>query len=45
MLTMMTLGTALLALHAIEAIGTGISTVLAGPAGCTDAVARVRVAG
>lgn len=35
---------ALLALHAIESLGTGLDTVLAGPAGRTDAVAGVRVA-
>lgn len=35
---------ALLAFHAIEAIGTGFVAVLARPAGRTDAVAGIRVA-
>jgi len=42
---MMTLCTAFLALHAIEAIRTRLATILAGPAGCTDTVARIRVTG
>lgn len=43
-LTVHTLGTWFLALQAIVTLRTGCRTVIAGPAGCTDAAASVRIA-
>lgn len=43
-LTVHTLGTWFLALQAIVSLRAGCRTVIAGPAGCTDAAASVRIA-